>query len=468
MVEWIEEVEKRKDDLIKDLQNLLRIRSVLDEEKPTDDAPFGIGIKEALDFMLKTGERNGFSIKNVDQIAGHLEMGQGEDLIGVLCHVDVVPEGDGWSSDPFGAEIRDGKIFARGAIDDKGPTIAALYAMQIIKELGLPLSKRIRMIVGTDEESNWRCVDRYFKKEEMPSAGFAPDAVFPIIHAEKGIADFELVSREHRNEEELETELLSFQSGQRLNMVPDRALAEIKGSNQMMEQISGRYKEFLDQNSFQGSSSLNEEKLTLSLEGISVHGSEPDKGINAGLQMAGFLKGVPFQQKGLTFIGFLNDFMLNDSKGNKLGVAFKDEISGELTMNVGTMSFSKGFSKIGVNLRYPVSCDFKVVQPKIQSAANKYQMDLHVIDHMVPHHVPKDHELIQTLQAVYREQTGEEPELLAIGGGTYARSLDAGVAFGALFPGKPEVAHEKDEYIEIEDLLKATAIYAQALYELAK
>src|SRR5690606_4825158 len=162
-INWLEEVMKRKEQLIKDTQDFLKIKSVLDEENGTPAAPFGAGIDEALQYLLARGREEGFTSKNVDGYAGHLEMGSGDELVGILCHIDVVPEGDGWSSDPFGAEIHDGKIVARGALDDKGPTMAAYYAMKIIKELNLPLSKRVRMIIGTDEESDWRCVDHYFK-----------------------------------------------------------------------------------------------------------------------------------------------------------------------------------------------------------------------------------------------------------------------------------------------------------------
>src|SRR5690606_23979473 len=179
------EVEKRKNDLIHDTQRLLQIKSVLDEENATKDAPLGQGVKDALQFMLDLGEEHGFKSKNEGNLAGHIDFGEAEECVGILCHVDVVPEGDGWSVDPYGAEIKDGKIYARGAIDDKGPTMAAFYGMKIVKELDLPLKRRVRMIIGTDEESNWRCVDHYFEHEEMPTFGFAPDADFPIIYAEK-------------------------------------------------------------------------------------------------------------------------------------------------------------------------------------------------------------------------------------------------------------------------------------------
>lgn len=156
-------------------------------------------------------------------------MGEGDDIIGVLCHVDVVPPGDGWTSDPFSAEIRNGRIYARGAIDDKGPTMAAFYALKIVKDMNLPLSKRVRMIIGTDEESDWRCVEHYFKHEEMPTMGFAPDADFPIINAEKGIIDASLLIPHRPNQAEPKAVLVSFQSGLRLNMVPDAAEAVIEG-----------------------------------------------------------------------------------------------------------------------------------------------------------------------------------------------------------------------------------------------
>ena len=194
-IDWEHEVEKRKEALIEKTRELLKIKSVLDEDDGGPDAPLGRGVKEALQYMLDLGREDGFRVKNVGNLAGHIEFGAGKELVGILCHVDVVPAGDGWSCDPFGAEIRDGKIFARGAIDDKGPTMAAYFAMKIVKELELPLNKRVRMIIGTDEESDWRCVEHYFAREEMPTLGFAPDADFPIIYAEKGIMDFDFVQK---------------------------------------------------------------------------------------------------------------------------------------------------------------------------------------------------------------------------------------------------------------------------------
>ncbi|MEH7379607.1 dipeptidase PepV [Bacillus sp. JJ1533] len=466
-INWIEEVEKRKAQLISDTQNFLRIKSVLDEENGTPTAPFGAGIDEALHYLLDKGSEDGFTSKNLDGYAGHLEMGSGEELIGILCHIDVVPEGDGWSSDPYGAEIHNGKLIARGSLDDKGPTMAAYYAMKLIKELNLPLSKRVRMIIGTDEESDWRCVDHYFKHEEMPTMGFAPDADFPIIYAEKGIADFDLVQKsDHSSEGELHLE--SFSSGRRYNMVPDFAEAKLEGKVNLREMVN-EFHEFLDKNSFVGRGICDEDTVIFQLEGVSAHGMEPDHGKNAGLYLASFLQRYSLDDKAMHYLRNVNEYFVGDSRGRNLGVAYSDDITGDLTINVGKLSYtaSEG-GRLGLNLRYPVTNDMDDTKKKLEEVCQKIGFGLENYSNSAPHHVDKNHPLIQTLQKVYEEQTGEEATLVSIGGGTYARSLEAGVAFGPLFPGRPDVAHQKDEFILVDDLLKATAIYAQAIYELAK
>ncbi|NSL51339.1 dipeptidase PepV [Calidifontibacillus erzurumensis] len=471
---WLEEVYKRKNQIIKDTQEFLRIKSVLDEDNGEKDAPLGRGIKEALHFMLNKGANDGFTVKNVDNLAGHIEYGQGKQLIGVLCHVDVVPEGDGWTSDPFGAEIRDGKIFARGAIDDKGPTMAAYYALKIVKELQLPLSKRVRIILGTDEESQWCCVKHYFKHEEMPTFGFVPDADFPIINAEKGIFDFFFEQNNvgsQTGDEELQLE--SFQAGRRLNMVPDLAEAQIVcKQKEIAQKLVDRFSKYVKEIGLKGKAEIDvSSTLHFRLHGISAHGMEPNNGKNAGLLLNAFFEKecMNLDKKGRTFIEFVHHYFGKDTRGLALGIADKDEISGELTINNGILSYKKEEGgKIGLNLRYPVTHNIEVTKEKLKDIACKNEFRFIELDDSKPHHVDGAHPFIKVLQNVYEEETGQKANLLAIGGGTYARSLESGVAFGPLFPGREDVAHQKDEYIEIDDLLKATAIYARAIYELAK
>lgn len=467
-VDWMKEVEKRKDALIADAQALLHIKSLLDEENTTAEAPLGRGVKEALEFMLKLGEKDGFTPKNVGNLAGHLEFGQGEELLGILCHVDVVPEGDGWASDPYAAEIRDGKIFARGALDDKGPTMAAYYAMKIVKELNLPLSKRVRMIIGTDEESNWRCVDHYFEHEEMPTLGFAPDADFPIIYAEKGISDFDMVQIAGKQEKELfDIEVESFSSGRRYNMVPDFAQAVLFTDKQ--DELAQRFSEFMKQNELESHYQIKSGTVLVEVKGIFAHGMEPDNGKNAGLFLAAFLSEQNLNQHAADYFQFVTRYFYQDSRGKRLGVAYTDEITGDLTINVGKLSYTKeDGGRIGLNLRYPVTNKMEDTKEKLEQTVKEEGFSIENFSDSKPHHVDENEFLIQTLKKVYEEQTGEKAELLSIGGGTYARSLKSGVAFGPLFPGRPDIAHQKDEYIYIEDLLKATAIYAQAIFELAR
>lgn len=468
-INWLEEVHKRKDLLLKETCELLQIKSVLDEDNTAEDAPLGKGVKEALDYMLKLGEKDGFSVKNVDHLAGYIEFGEGKECVGILCHVDVVPAGDDWNTDPFGAVLKDGKIYARGALDDKGPTMAAYYAMKIVKELGLPLNRRVRMIIGTDEESDWRCVDHYFKHEEMPTFGFAPDADFPIIFAEKGICDIHLVQH-LTNERETgkgEVEVIRFDSGLRLNMVPDYAKATVVCED--VQHVVGCFEAFLRENQLEGKYTLDESHLLLEVKGVSAHGFEPNNGRNAGLFLASFLAHFRLDSVSQPFIQFVHEFLYNDSRGKKLNIAYADEITGELTVNVGILSFSKEEGgKIGLNVRYPVSTNFEKVMETLKKTAEENKFSIEKCSNSKPHHVNPDEFLVKTLQKVYEEQTGEKAELLAIGGGTYARALEVGVAFGPLFPGRSDVAHQKDEYFLIEDLLKATAIYAQAIYELAR
>lgn len=468
---WQNEVDKRKDDLINDTKKLLQIKSVLDEENAEENAPLGKGVKEALDFMLQLGETDGFTAKNVGNLAGHLEFGQGEEIVGILCHVDVVPEGDGWSSDPFGAEIRDGKIFARGAIDDKGPTMAAYYAMKIVKELGLPLNKRVRMIIGTDEESDWRCVEHYFQYEEMPAMGFAPDADFPIIYAEKGIADFDLVQKmesDTTKNEDVQVQVLNFQSGRRYNMVPDFAKA-ILAVNLESTEVIQNYDDFLKQHELTGKYYMESGALILKVEGVSAHGMEPNNGKNAGLYLAKFLSQVNIDSKAKQYFQFVTNYFKDDSRGTKLGIAYSDDITGDLTINVGKLSFSQeDGGRLGLNVRYPVTNKMDDTKEKLERLLKEENFTIENFSDSKPHHVDEDDFLIQTLKHVYEQQTGEKAELISIGGGTYARSLKSGVAFGPLFPGREDIAHQKDEYMYIEDMLRATAIYAQAIYELAK
>ncbi|MDQ0417626.1 succinyl-diaminopimelate desuccinylase [Croceifilum oryzae] len=470
-INWLEEVSKRESQLLEDTKGLLSIPSILDESTAREGAPFGAEVANAIQYVTNLGARDGFQTKNVDGYAMHVEMGEGSELIGVLAHVDVVPVGEGWTSPPFEPEIRDGRLYARGAIDDKGPAMAAYYGMKLIHELGLPLSKRVRLILGGDEESLWRCMKHYFAKEEMPSMGFTPDADFPIINAEKGFYDIQANGTTAASVTEAVEgvwTLESFQSGQRVNMVPDLATAVLVGEEDVFE-LKEQFQDFLLQKGIQGYAEEANEHVTLVVRGVSHHGSEPEKGLNAALELARFLTTVKLDAVGGRYIKLIDSYLVDSFFGEKLGVAQEDEKTGALTVNAGVFNYTMGEGEgVRLNLRYPISIDDDQLLEQLREKLAVYDLEIIHYDRKRGHYLSPDHPLVSTLSRVYEEQTGDPAKLMAIGGATYARAAQNCVAFGPLFPGRQEVAHQKDEFIEWEDMIRATALYAQAIYELAK
>lgn len=187
-------IEENKEDMLRMLQELIAIKSVAEEAG--GEKPFGEGVQQAFSYVLEKAEEEGFLTKNVDNYGGHVELrGSGEKVMGIVGHLDVVPEGTGWEVPPYSGEIRDGKIYGRGTMDDKGPVVASFYAMKAVKECGAPLKDTVRLILGLDEETNWEGMEYYLSKEASPDYGFTPDGDFPAIHGEKGILVFDLVKK---------------------------------------------------------------------------------------------------------------------------------------------------------------------------------------------------------------------------------------------------------------------------------
>lgn len=459
---WLKQAQERQDELIKELQELVQIESVLDETTITAEAPFGEGPLKAMKWLLQKGEEQGLTTKNIDNMAGHIEMGQGEELVGILCHVDVVPAGSDWKHPPFGGVVEDGKLFGRGAIDDKGPTMAAWLAMKMVKDAGVQLDRRVRLIIGSDEETGFRCVTRYFEKEEMPTLGFAPDADFPIINAEKGIAVLVFSQQQKIAENE---QLISFKAGHRTNMVPDNATAEI---HNVSADFEAAFQAYLQQESLQGAIEKVSDVFIVSIKGKSAHAMEPNDGVNAAVKLAAFLNTQLTTSGSKEFVQFIVTAFGEETRGHALGLDFHDDMSGDTTLNAGVVSFEAGKGgEVQVSLRYSVTYPYneKITAAQQQLAKNGFALD--IAENSAPHYVDEKEELIQKLIKVYERNTGEKAELLSIGGGTYARELKTGVAFGMLFPGEPDIAHQADEFVVVENLVKAAAIYADAIVELA-
>ncbi|MFC4618940.1 dipeptidase PepV [Camelliibacillus cellulosilyticus] len=464
-INWLEEVKKRKENLLRDLEGFLRIESVKDLETSTTKHPMGKKIDEALAYILSLGRNAGFATKNLDGYVGYMEMGDSDDYIGVLAHVDVVPAPGVWTTPPFEPHYRNGRLYARGAIDDKGPGIAVFYALKMLKELNLPLKRKIRLIYGTDEESGMRCVRHYLETEPEPVMGFSPDAEFPIVHAEKGQINIKLTIKS--TGEEGAFVLKQFTAGERGNMVPGRAEAEI--NTKQPQDLIKHFQGYCNEEHLVGEYRLSADgKVTLILYGKTVHGMEPQKGVNAGLECLHFLNRLPFKGSDNAFISFTTDCLYRDPFGEHLGIKYREDVLGSLTVNAGILNYdcNEGGS-VQLNIRCPLNTEYLRTIEIIMEQAEKYGFNIEETRQSTPHYVPSNHPLIKTLRSAYQSITGENPMLLTTGGATYAKLFKNAVAYGAVFPGKEMSAHQIDEFIEIEDLLKATAIYARALYELS-
>jgi len=444
-MDFLKEAKKNEPKFLRHACELLQIDSVLVETPESSDAPFGPGIRQSLDYILKLARKFGFKTRDIGHVAGEIEYGEGDEIIGVLCHVDVVPAAGEWKYPPFGATVENGRIYGRGSSDDKGPAMAALYALKILKDLNFEPNKRIRLIIGTDEETSWRGIKKYFEKCEMPTMGFSPDAGFPLIYGEKGIMSIDLTSDRIND--------LFVKSGVRYNVVPDFAEAK------METDAKADFAAFLSETGLKG-----EYGDLIKLAGKNAHAMEPDNGINAAIKLCMFLS--RYTKNNL--VQFVAQ-KLSDSRFRDLGLAFSDPEMGDLTVNVAFVEIRNFEGRIGLNLRYPINWDKEGFLRKLILKSKEFGLTVKVVSDQVPHYVDKNDPLIKTLHEAYVKVTGDDKsEIKTIGGGTYGRALKKGVAFGPLFPGREEVAHQADEYVVIDDLIAAMAIYATALYELSK
>lgn len=463
-MELNKKIDQLKEDLVKSTQEIVKISSV--EGKAKDGMPFGEDVDKALKCALNISEKLGFKTVNMNGYIGYAEYGEGEDYVAILGHLDVVPEGNGWIYPAYGAEIHDGKIYGRGTMDDKGPIMTALYGLKAIKDSNLPLSKRVRVIFGTNEETGCGEMEYYNSHEKAPISGFTPDAEYPIIYGEKGITIFDAV-KDLNNKGCGEVAVKYMKGGQRANMVPDYCEAGIEAKN--TEFVVKAVKEFAEKTGFKLTTELTDNKITVISRGIGAHGSLPQLGKNAIMQMFAFLETMPLGKCDLAdFIAFFNKHVGFETEGKSFGVGLEDKESGKLSFNVGTISMDEAKITVALNLRYPVTYKYDDMMNPFNKTISGTGIRIENMMAQNPLFFPPDHPTIKALQKVYKEQTGKEPKLLAIGGGTYAKEMKNIVAFGPIFPGQEDLDHQANEYIAIDDLVVNAKIYAHAIYELAK
>lgn len=459
---WLQEIENYKEDFLRDLRGLLQIPSVRDIQSKSEGAPFGKACREALDYMLALGEREGFTVKNIDGYAGVIEYGEGEESVGVLAHLDIVPIGEGWSKDPYAGELIDGYLFGRGTLDDKGPGMAAFYALKMIRDKGIKLNRKIMLLYGCDEESGMECMKYYAEHGEIPTLGFTPDADFPVIYGEKGGLHVRMAGN-------CDTVISSMHAGERSNIVIGQASAVVKDWKDAYRDLFDFY---LKSNGLEGSVQVEGDHAHLHIDGVFAHAAMPYNGVNAALHLLNFV-GSAYGDK------FASDtyYMLKDWQGKPLGIDIDGAYMGFLTMNTGIVNIEDGCGDITIDIRYPNDANVETIMNGFYTAAKNldYAWDIELVKDTKPLFVDPDSELVSTLSSVYREYSGDEfTPNITIGGGTYAKKFKNFVAFGPEFPNREHPSHmfvggchQKDEAVFLDDLMMATAIYTAALEKLA-
>jgi succinyl-diaminopimelate desuccinylase len=458
------EIHKYRDEIASGISELVQIRSVMDNPEP--DKPFGPGVDQALQHMLRLAESFGFEVKNVDGYAGHVEYGQGNELAAVLVHLDTVHEGDGWTYPPFSGLIDKGRIIGRGASDNKGPAVVALYALKTLKDLDIIGNRRLRLIFGTNEESGMKDLDFYFDKEPLPDMAFAPDAGYPIFNVEMGNMNVVFSTEQEKSSVRPLLPILSLQGGNMLTLIPNRCTAELslvhldKDEEQRLRQTVHSYANL-------SAAYPSAEVLELTAGNELVEGS-PTGSRNAIANMVAFLLALELDTGWDRLLRFLHEKIGMETGGQSLGIACSDSVSGSLVVFLRTVSIDIHGAQALCNIRYPISHDGENLLSELERLAHSCGIDVEQTRHLTPVYVPESHPVIGRLSRAYEKITGEKAAMLRMGAGTYARKLrNNGVAFGAGLPGGVDTrVHQADEFIYIDDMMRHAEICLQGMYEL--
>ncbi|MCE5193608.1 MAG: Sapep family Mn(2+)-dependent dipeptidase [Candidatus Cryosericum sp.] len=455
-------LQDHESDMMMAIAGVIAIPSVKDPSNARPHAPFGNNVERALRYTLGIVNWMGFPGENVEHVVGRARYGSrtGTDYA-VLTHLDVVPAGLGWTMPPFAATIQDGRLYGRGAVDDKGPAIATIYALAAaraaLEASSIEPKNAIVLLFGTDEESDWMDMKTYLRHHQLPTSGFSPDGDFPIVNSEKGILALRLSSSQ-----KTEGILRSARGGVRSNMVSAHAEAVIVPPPEHRDAIIRALNGCDEADGFMVRTTYDMDHILVSVEGKSAHASTPSKGRNAigklliVLDAAGILDGVPMLQSIARSVG-------TDWTGQGLGVDLHDLVSGSLTLNLGVLNWENGTGTLDIDLRYPVTSTRETVMSILEPSITAMNAAVTIFDDIPPHYVECSSPLIATLGRAYQEHTYQKPRCISIGGGTYARLIPGAVSFGPEFPGHPATEHSPDEYIELDDLLVATRIYASAM-----
>lgn len=443
------------DDILKDLGTLVAVPSVAGA--PENGHPFGDPCAKALDTVLAMAEGYGLKTKNVGYYAGHAEYGEGPGNAVVMAHVDVVPAGEGWDTDPFTLTIDGNRAFGRGVADDKGAAVVALHCLRALKDAGVTGKRKLRVIFGCGEEIGMADMGRYFESEQHPDMGFTPDSCYGICHCEKGIINFQVSAG---NDSPI---IRSFAAGTVSNAVPAKAQCRVACSAEEAEQLRAK----AESSPIRIEVEKTPEGASLLAKGQAAHAAGPQAGKNAASYLVELLAEV-FGSRIGPFFRFVHEKIGLSYDGSQIGVAMSDEPSGPLTFNLGLLNADEKECSLVVDIRYPATKEGGAISETLQKAAETYGLTYTLLSDAAPLYLPKESPLITLLSGAYRDVTGQECSVFSMGGGTYARQMfGKGVAFGPGFPDQ-EDGHEHDanERIDLERMKLHAKICLESMYRM--
>ncbi|MGL5663051.1 MAG: dipeptidase PepV [Cetobacterium sp.] len=457
-------IDEHFQETLKDIQKIVKIKTV--KEESTNGAPFGLGLKKGLEETLKIAKDLGFKTVNLDNYIGYAEFGEGEEYIGVLGHIDVVPEGEHskWSVPPFSGEIVGKNMISRGALDNKGPIISALHSMKALKECVPTFNHRVRIIFGTNEESGDEDIKYYLSKEKAPKYAFTPDGQFPVVFSEKGIYTFSFKDSFLKEK----TSILDIVGGTRSNVVPEEAKVFLK--KDLFEEIIKELEKFKD-TPCKFEVLEKESYLEVICKGIPAHASSPQRGVNPITWLFRFLNRVIPEEDSLKrFVNFMDKVVGIETDGSGLNIETKNEETGDLTLSCGIVKIieeKKSSIYVKFNIRYPVTTNEKKLDTILDKIGRENNVEFVKENHNAPLYFPKEHPLVEKLQKVFKDVTDRDDKPVALGGGTYAKLMPNTVAFGPNFKEFRGNPHGFDEKMDIDMLKQGMLMYALGVLELA-
>lgn len=446
-----------QEDIIHDLAELVAIPSVRSEA--VEGMPFGKAPAEALNRILSMAENMGFATKNVGNYAGHAEYGEGSEVAAVVAHMDIVPAGEGWDTDPFTLTKEGNLYYGRGTADDKGAAIVALYCLKALKDENIKPKRRLRVIFGAGEETASDDLEMYLKSEQMPVMAFTPDSEYGICNREKGILRLTVSSKQHSS-----AVVREFTAGTVVNAVPAKAKAVVMCTDDVYDRIQKAASHMEGDFSFL----KTEDGTEITSVGKASHAMQPQEGFNAATHLMKLLGEVFSEEELGGLISFVNRSIGTELHGESLGVYLDDKESGPLTLNLGLTGIYDSSASIGIDIRYPVTAKGKDIFAAIAESALQYGLETTLNQDNKPLFLPESSPFISLLQDAFAAVTGKPADVYATGGGTYARAFEGrAVAFGPFFADEPDRRlHNTNENIDIDRFMVHAQVCLEAMYRM--